>query len=155
MGAVFRITVSERLMIFGLKPSINARRPIAFLTCLALAFLVTGCGNPSSSPDYIPTGELVVNVRDLSGAPVAGASVQVLDGTTSFLWRQGTSGADGVVVFKDSPDPGRTGLLGGSYRVNLTPSAGYAVAPGQANPATIQIRDKRTTTLTMQLAKNP
>ena len=100
-----------------------------------------------------------MTVLDQAGGPVAGAALRVLAASDSFVWAQGTSGNDGLVVFNAGTNPiaptTSVGLLGANYRAQLSPPAGYVVPSTQANPVTIQIMDKQTTTLTMRLAKVP
>ncbi len=118
---------------------------------------LTACGNPTANPDYIPTGTLAVVVRDQSGVAVSGADVQVLDAMTSFVWRRGTSSANGV-LWSDpagATQTGQTGLLGGDYRIAVTAPTGYVVASDQANPVVAHIADKQTTTVTLKLTKTP
>ncbi len=115
---------------------------------------LTACGNPTANPDYIPAGTLAVVVRDQSGVAVSGADVQVLDAMTSFLWRRGTSSANGV-LWSDPGGATHTGLLGGDYRIAVTAPTGYVVAADQANPVVAHIADKQTTTVTLKLTKTP
>lgn len=126
---------------------------------LLLATSISACSNPAANPDYIPQGNLTVVVLDQAGSPVAGADLRVLDAGTSFVWARGASGNDGMVVFNAQTNAitptTSVGLLGSDYRAQLSPPAGYVVPSSQANPATFQITDKRTTTLTMRLAKVP
>lgn len=124
-----------------------------------LAMAIAACNDPSTNPDYIPQGNLTVIVTDQANGPVAGADVKVLDMRDSFVWAHGTSGSDGVVVFNAQTNAiaptTSVGLLGSTYRAQLSPPPGYVVASTQVNPAPVEISDKRTTTLTMRLAKAP
>jgi hypothetical protein len=126
---------------------------------LILATSISACNNPAASPDYIPQGSLTATILDQAGGPVAGADLRVLSANDSFVWAHGVSGADGLVVFDSGTNPmsptTTVGLLGATYRAQLTPSAGYLVPSTQSNPATVTIEDKRTTTLTMRLARVP
>lgn len=110
------------------------------------------CRDPTANADYIPEGTLEVVVRDQSGAAVSGADVQVLDATTSFVWRRGSSSANGV-LWRDPAQTGKIGLLGGDYRIAVTAATGYVVASDQANPVVAHIADKKTTTITFKLTK--
>lgn len=128
---------------------------------VAGALALTACGNSTANADYIPTGTLVVVVRDQAGAAVSGADVQVLDRMSSFVWQRGTSGANGSVLWRDraradaQTGETQTGLPGGDYRIAVTAPTGYVVASDQANPVVAHIADKQTTTITLKLAKNP
>ena len=124
-----------------------------------LATSILACNNPSANPDYIPQGNLTVTVLDQAGGPVVGADLRVLAESDAFVWAHGISGSDGLVLFDAQTNPitptTSVGLLGANYRAQLTPPAGYVVPSTQVDPAAIQITDRRTTTLTMRLAKAP
>lgn len=129
---------------------------VRFLAVAGMLAL-TACSDPTANADYIPTGTLAVIVRDQSGAAVSGADVQVLDAMTPFLWRRGTSSPNGV-LWSDpagATGSGQTGLLGGDYRIAVTAPTGYVVASDQANPVIAHIADKKTTSVTLNLTKNP
>ena len=126
---------------------------------ISLAALLSACTNPSANPDYIPQGTLSVTLLDQTGTPAAGADFRVLAENDAFVWAHGVSGNDGRVVFDAQTNPitptTSVGLLGGNYRGQLSPPAGYLVPSTQVNPAKIQIMDKQTTSLTMRLARGP
>lgn len=136
---------------------VNAKRGYRLCGALWITASVAACNNPAASPDYIPQGSLTATILDQGGAPVAGADLQVLDKNTSFVWAHGVSGTDGLVLFNAATNPitptTSVGLLGGSYRAQLTAPTGYVVPSTQADPAIIQVGDKRTTYLTMRVAK--
>jgi len=136
-----------------MKISKGIRSTRVLLPLVVLAGSALACNNPAANPDYIPAGNLTVNVSDQAGAAVPGATVDVLDAQGSFVWARGTSGSDGVVQFTSSSPKTSVPLLGGSYRVSLTAPAGYVVASAQTNPVSVQISDQKTTTLTMTLSK--
>ena len=124
-----------------------------------LAAFVSACNNPWANPDYVPQGSLTATVLDQASAPVPGADLRVLADSGAFVWAHGISGSDGRVVFDAQTNPitptTSVGLLGSTYRAQVSPPAGYVVPSTETNPATIQIMDKQTTTLTMRLAKVP
>jgi hypothetical protein len=115
------------------------------LAALALLLVVAAPGCVGF-PD-MEFGSLQVRVQDAAGAPVNGAIVAV--GTTAgeLISSETTPGVLG------EGDGGAGFLLGaGTYRVQVTPPAGYTVPATQSNPVNATVRADQTTRVTFTLA---
>jgi hypothetical protein len=115
----------------------------AFL-CAAVLLIAAACGPGPTDPSDFEFGRVDVYVRDAAAQPVNGAAVRLerLNGQTEDAGGlTGTAGPAGYYFFLKTS---------GSYRIVVTPPAGYAFADGQAG--TVQVTFSRNQTQTVNFA---